>query len=234
MKTYLYHFGAAALIATLSASFALAQPPAQRPPGQQAEQRQQERPGAQPHAAQQPEQIIENWKEEAHKAAQAMLQSYGPPDEITQERLIWHDNGPWVRTEVVNEEIPHNFPMPHKDMLYQSVYYDVPQEKVAELAEFTGSVLVDRVKGELTARCDKEEPNFLSINLSHRIIEGEINAQEARQIYAEAMREDQHPELKNSLVFTPPQEPQGDPGQEETIFAGPGERPEQQQERPKQ
>lgn len=184
----------------------------------------------QPQATQQPEQVIQGWKEEARAAAEEMLQSYGPPDEVTQERLIWHENGPWVRTEVVNEEIPHNFPAPHMDMLYQSVYYEVPQEKVAELAEFSGSVLVDRVKGELTARCDEEEPNFLSINLAHRIVEGEINAQEARQIYAEAMREEQHPDLRQSLVFTPPQEPQGDPDQEETVFAGPGERPEREQQ----
>jgi hypothetical protein len=163
---------------------------------------------------------ISQWKPAAHKAAEQMLDAYGEPDEITSERLIWHDNGPWQRTEVVNEEIDHNFPMPHKDMLYQTINYSVPSHKVEDLAQFTGSIIVDRVKGELTARCDQEEANFLSLNLAHRIVQDELTAQEARDIYAEAMREGEHAELKQGLAFEVPEDPQADPGEEHQVAGG--------------
>ena len=45
-----------------------------------------------------------------------MIGKYGAPDEITATRLIWHNKGPWKYAELVNEESPHDFPVPHKDM----------------------------------------------------------------------------------------------------------------------
>ena len=39
----------------------------------------------------------------------------------------------------------------------------------------------------IAARCDKEEPNFLAINLAHEIITGKRSVDEARAFYAESM-----------------------------------------------
>jgi hypothetical protein len=108
------------------------------------------------------EDVIADWKETPQKAAYAMIKKYGQPDEVTEERLVWHDNGPWKRTELINEEIDHRFPMPHKDALLQVIDYQVPADKFDELAAFDGSVIVERTRGELAARCDKEEANFLA------------------------------------------------------------------------
>jgi hypothetical protein len=33
-------------------------------------------------------------------------------------------------------------------------------------------VIVERTKGELSARCEGEEANFLAINLAHQIVTG--------------------------------------------------------------
>jgi len=53
-----------------------------------------------------------------------------------------------------HEEIPHDFPKPHMDMLLQSIDYPVPPDKFDELAAYDGSVIAERTKGELAARCD--------------------------------------------------------------------------------
>lgn len=209
-------FFAAALIC-LSPGLAWAEPPSHSA----AQEHRRDRPaGPAVGRTMSPEQIISNWKPDARAAAQRTLSQYGRPDETTEQRLIWHDNGPWKRTEVVNQEIPHNFPMPHHDMLYQTINYQVPADKTDELAHFTGSVIVDQVRGELTARCDKEAANFLSLNLSNRIVQDEIDVQEARRIYAEAMIEDRHADLKSQFAFQVPERPQGDPGEAHAIFAG--------------
>jgi hypothetical protein len=46
-------------------------------------------------------------------------------------------------------------------------------------------VVADRTKGEVMARCDMEEMNFLSLNLMHAIVTGRQTVEEARKFYAE-------------------------------------------------
>lgn len=135
------------------------------------------------------EKVIQRWKEKPQKVARKMIDKYGAPQEVTEQRLVWHDNGQWKRTEIVNEEIDHQFPMPHKDMLLQAISYRVPPEKFSELAKYDGSVIVERTKGELAARCDKEEANILALNLAHEIITGKRAAEDAKKIYGEQIVE---------------------------------------------
>jgi hypothetical protein len=116
--------------------------------------------------------IISKWKKTPQEVARKMIAKYGQPQEASSMRLIWHNNGPWKQTEVVNEEIPHSFPKAHPDLLKQTISYQVPEDKFDELAEYDGSVIVERTKGEIAARCDKEEANFLALNLAHDIVTG--------------------------------------------------------------
>lgn len=106
------------------------------------------------------------------------------PNEATPSRLIWFDNGRWKRT-IVWDEVPHNFPKPHTDVLEQFVDYRVPVDKVSALARYDGSVVVERTKGEVSARCDMEEVNFLALNLMHEIASGGRTVDDARRVYAE-------------------------------------------------
>lgn len=131
------------------------------------------------------EQAIQDWKETPKKAARDMIKKYGQPQEVTGQRLVWHDNGPWKRTEVINEEIDHKFPMPHKDTLLQVIDYQVPADKFDELAAFDGSVIAERTRGELAARCDKEEANILALNLAQEVASGKRSVEDARRIYGE-------------------------------------------------
>ena len=76
---------------------------------------------------------IAKWKTTPQEVARKTIAKYGQPQAVTANRLIWRNNGPWKYTELVNEEIAHDFPMPHKDMLYQAISYKIDPAKSDEL-----------------------------------------------------------------------------------------------------
>lgn len=153
------------------------------------------------------QQVTANWNETARTAAKQMYDKYGAPQEVTANRLIWRDNRPWKSTVVINEEVPHNFPVAHNDVLEQTLAIDVPVEKYTELAQFDGSVTASRTTGELAASCDREENNFIALNLASDIIAGKLNVQQARQRLAElaqAVKNGQQPTYATGIQFNLP------------------------------
>lgn len=161
------------------------------------------------------ERHVSSWKPKPRELAHKLLQKYGAPDEATANRLIWHNKGGWKVTELVNEEIPHEFPMPHTDMLYQAIDYRIDPGKADEVLAYDGSVILERTKGEMGARCDKEEPNFLAINLAHDIVTGKRSVEDARKFYAESMmslmKEGKPNEYHQGFRFTVAKGNTGDP-----------------------
>jgi hypothetical protein len=151
------------------------------------------------------DQLTQNWNPAARQAAQAMFQKYGAPQEFTSDRLIWRNNGGWKETKVVNEDVPHHFPDQHTDVLEQRIAMNVPPEKIAELAQFSGSVIVDRTKGEIAVRCDTEANNTIALNLANDIIRGRLNAEQARNRYTElsqAVKSGQRPAYAVGFQFS--------------------------------
>ena len=142
-------------------------------------------PSASPVAAETVDQVISAWPDVPREVAQTVMEKYGSPHEATASRLIWFDNAPWKRTILYRDVVQHDFPMPHPDLLEQFIDYQAPLEMYDELAVYDGSVIVERTKGEISARCDKEEMNFLAINLANDVAIGERTPDEARQFYAE-------------------------------------------------
>lgn len=140
---------------------------------------------------------ISDWPQSSREAAQAALEQYGEPDGVTDSMLVWRDNDPWKKTVVTSEPVEHNFPFPHEDVIYQTVEYDVPVEKISDIAEFDGSVSVQRTEGTMTAGCASEGGNKLALNLARQVADGEISVDEARQASADAMEE--------TLAGNPPQ-----------------------------
>jgi hypothetical protein len=129
--------------------------------------------------------VIAGWPALPQKATREVVDKYGLPNEATASRLMWFHCKPWKRIIVYRDEVPHNFPQPHSDVLEQVIDYHVPLEKVADLARFDGSIIVERTKGEVSARCDMEAANVLAFNLMHKIVTGGLSADEARELYAE-------------------------------------------------
>jgi hypothetical protein len=128
--------------------------------------------------------IIEKWPEESMEAAQLVIDKYGDPDEFTDSVLIWNHVGPWKRMVAYRDFDSHNFPYPHNDSVESFIDYDVPIDKFDDLAEFDGSVVANRTRGELSARCHDEEANNLALNLADDIVHGRKTVREARDYYA--------------------------------------------------
>lgn len=152
------------------------------------------------------DETIASWPERPKLAVKEMLGKYGPPQEVSVERIIWNNQGPYKRIMVTREEIPHDFPMPHMDFLEHTVLYDVPADRADELQKFDGSVSFYRTGGELSARCDLEGHNILTLNLARDIIEGKTTAQEARVSFGEYVKQDmmgKKPAYVETLQFRP-------------------------------
>lgn len=160
------------------------------------------------------EEILADWPDEPADIADETIEKYGWPDEAAPSELLWRGTGPWKRTELYRDGVPHHFPKKHTDYLKQVIDYHVPLEKLDDLGRFDGSVYVDRTNGELAAKCDDEMANFLAINLAHDIVTGETTVDEARQEYATTMVKtmmDVEPDYVQGLQFELPEGKQRDP-----------------------
>ncbi len=160
------------------------------------------------------DEFVASWPDTPREVAQTVMEQYGPPHEATPSRLIWFDNAPWKRTILYRDIVQHDFPMPHPDLLEQVIDYQAPPEMYDDLALYDGSVIVERTKGEMSARCDKEAMNFLAINLAHDVATGERTVEDARAFYAEtamAFMEGESDPYVEGFVFDVPEGDTGDP-----------------------
>lgn len=150
--------------------------------------------------------IIATWPERPRLGATEMMVKYGMPQEVTSERVIWHNPGPFKKIAVTRQEDPHDFPLPHMDFMEHTIAYKVPADKVADLIAFDGSSTIDKTVGELTARCDLEGHNILTFNLDHDIITGKKTVEEAREAFGKIVVQDvkgEHPPYVEKLQFDP-------------------------------
>lgn len=129
------------------------------------------------------EDITAEWPAPSKEAITAMKDKYGSPSSVTENMVVWEQTEPFNRTVVFKEQINHLFPVQHSDVLMQTVSYRVPLDKVGQLAEFDGSLIVDRTKGTISSRNNKEEMNILALNLADKIIKGETTVEQARREY---------------------------------------------------
>jgi hypothetical protein len=132
--------------------------------------------------------LIEDWPENSKAAANSMMAKYGLPLSATKLNLVWKETDPFILTKVYRDEITHNFPMPHTDVIEQVVEYKVPAAKVDDLWHYNGSILLDRTQGVMSARCEKEEMNILALNLADEIIRNKMSVEEARLEFAKSAR----------------------------------------------
>ena len=129
--------------------------------------------------------IIDGWPAAQKNIARQMIVKYGIPNEATPTKLFWYRNGPWKRTELSSDAVVHNWPTVHTDFLTQVIDYRVPPDMFGLIAQFDGSILLDRTRGEVAARCDTESANVLGMNMVHELVMGKRTVDEARKIAVE-------------------------------------------------
>jgi hypothetical protein len=157
---------------------------------------------------------VRPWPAKAAAAARAMIESYGQPNEATPSMLVWQSNGQWKRTIVYRDEVQHNFPRPHVDVLEQFVEMRVPLSKIDDLLAFDGSITVHRTEGLVSVRCQDEAMSFVAINLAYDIAHGKKTALQARtQIVrlAAAIGKGETPAISQGLLFEKPAESTAEP-----------------------
>lgn len=150
--------------------------------------------------------VTSTWPSVSKDAAKEMVDKYGAPDEMTASQLFWKDRGPWKTSILSRDPVHHEWPSPHEDVLEQAIAFRVPAEKMTALARFDGSVMVERTKGELSARCGGESANFLALNLAKDIIDGKRSADDARKAYESEMKGKHtgaQSKLMHGLLFAP-------------------------------
>lgn len=157
---------------------------------------------------------IREWPENAREAAQLVVDQYGDPDEVMKSWVVWHQPGPWKRIVASREVHDHHFPTPHLDSVESVIDYRFPDDKTQDLYLFDGSVVIDRTKGEVSARCHDEQANLLALNLMHDIATGAKSVDEARDYYAKEFldyRRNKPTPYMERLHFTPASSGTADP-----------------------
>ncbi len=152
------------------------------------------------------EKIIADWPERPLLGARQMIAQYGAPQIAVDAKLVWIDQGPYKRITVTKQEDHHDFPLPHMDYMEHTISYKVPAGKADELMKFDGSVTFDKTRGEMSARCDLEGHNILTLNLANDIVTGKTTAEEARVTFGETIGADmagKYPPYTVKLQFEP-------------------------------
>ena len=151
------------------------------------------------------EKMMQGWPKASREAVMFMTNKYGPPAAVSSTMAVWGKTGPWKRTIVYSTEFKHDFPGPHTDVMQQFIDYKAPASMYDELAEYDGSVVLERTTGEMSARCDKEAANFLALNLADDIVTGKRSVQDARRMYGEqimAMKASMSAPYTEKLMFS--------------------------------
>ena len=166
---------------------------------------------------------VSDWPEPSRNAVMATMDAYGAPSGVTPSMIVWEDSGPYKRTIAYREVVQHDFPMPHPDVLETFINYEIPEGMADELAMYDGSVILERTKGEMSARCDMEPLNILALNLAHEIITGERTVEEARMFYGEqamAFKNGDPAPYTQRLLFSPPSDAAADDPDERLMMGG--------------
>ena len=135
------------------------------------------------------------WKnKKAKEYASVLIEKYGEHEVKGDEMLLWEDvtlidekkykyNIKKIdKLYIIDENIAHSYPAPHFDYCYSTL--KIPQiqakdgkstinpELVGKFAGVTGSIIIDGLKGEATARCGDTVANDVTLNFVIDCING--------------------------------------------------------------
>jgi hypothetical protein len=141
--------------------------------------------------------FVSNWEnKKAQEYASVLIDKYGEPKVKGSKMLLWEDvtlidEKKYQYTVkkvdklyIIDEHIEHSFPAPHIDYCYSTL--KIPQiqakngkstidpELVGKFAGVTGSIIIDGLKGEATARCGDTVANDITLQFVLDSINGKI------------------------------------------------------------
>jgi hypothetical protein len=130
------------------------------------------------------EATVSHWSNVSRLAARRLIEEYGVPDEVHADHLAWANNSPWRRTVVSNVRPMAADDPVVQDVVEQTVRYSMSRKQAIDVAAFDDRASFDAKTGELTSRADREEHNYLRLNLADDVVQGRLRPEAARDSYA--------------------------------------------------
>lgn len=126
-----------------------------------------------------------HWSQVSELAARRMMEEYGVPDEVHADHLVWINNGPWRRTIVSNVPAPY---APdggaEAGVIEQAVSERLSTKQAVDVAAFDDLVAYNPRASEVSSRADREEHNYLRLNLADDVAHERLSPEAARGSYA--------------------------------------------------
>ena len=115
----------------------------------------------------------QNWDhDEPVSYAKFLEKTFGAPDELSNKRAIWYNIDGFKKVVCRDEYIMHGSPAPHYDFVYSYIDLEIPEHLSDELAECSGSILIDHLKNEVGARCASLTANAVTLNFCLDVVAG--------------------------------------------------------------
>lgn len=123
------------------------------------------------------EETLKYWNfEGAIDAVKQLAHAYGNPRSMSICDAEWEHVAGFNRVWVQDESIPHESPAPHQDWLYSERSIVVPSDLYEDLANVTGSILIDAQRGVVIARCQKLVKNAVTLGFVEDVVAGTVKA----------------------------------------------------------
>jgi len=119
------------------------------------------------------------WPDIPRQQAFMLIDRYGPPQHISEASMEWEGRWPWKRVSVSAEH-----PL---SPLTETVSCRIPQNKLSDLARYPHGLMADARRGELSARSNREDLNFLSLNLAMDILTDQRTPEQASEYFNRAI-----------------------------------------------
>ena len=122
--------------------------------------------------------------------AQKLITTLGAPTCVSEQHpaiLMWlKPPSPYIEIKLIDEYIPHSFPKPHHDFVYSKIslkkYGKITPKIACALLKVTGSIIIDLLKQEVTARCGGRLANDVTLSFVCDVLQKK--AQPTKKEYA--------------------------------------------------
>ena len=110
--------------------------------------------------------------------------NFGLPYDVGKDSVIWKNIGGFDTTWVLDEQIKHTHPIDHIDFVYSTLKIPgIKPEHVCIISQATGSIFIDMLKQEATARCHYLVKNAVSLGFVQDVVAGKITMENSREEY---------------------------------------------------
>lgn len=127
---------------------------------------------------------------DAAEYGKSLIKEFGQPDQFTDSCLVWYNISQFTETYLQDESIPHEFPAPHRDFCYSTKVIPVDTKFAKTLAHTTGSIIIDGLKNQVTARCGSITANAITLGFVQDLVDGKIsnNPEKAKKEYGRRIK----------------------------------------------